>query len=445
MGPSQKTVLIGTSLGDNPVPRHFAALARELTNVGYRAALLVHGPDDDRSYVDPRISILRWPSPRPTGLADALFFDRLLREYRPCCAISNFGSNNLMTMLGALHCVPVRVIWHHTLSDQTLLDSQNGSWTILLQNLRARIVWRWATHLAANSNAMKQDLVEVFGLPTSRCRVFWNCLEDPMPRGGPFAGPENKCHFVCVGRFAHSKGQDVVIRALVAVARHFPKVRVEFIGEGKQRETCTRLADALGVAKHCSFSGRLPHPYVLRQMAAARASLVPSRAEAFGLVCIESMAVGVPVIGSRTGGIAEVVRDRIDGLLFPPGDHAGLARQMIEIINNDQSHSQMRAECRRRFLENFEISRAVVTQARWLDSIIARSDGSGSRSGSYPPGDTTFNPEGGDGPCAFGSSAPIVGVPERELPIKSVAIGAAIVFVTPKSSTHVQSGNWRPA
>lgn len=423
MGPSQKTILIGTSLGDNPVPRHFAALARELTNAGYRVALLVHGPDDDRSYVDPRIPVLRWPSPRPTGLSDALFFNRLLREYRPCCAISNFGSNNLMTMLGALHRVPVRVMWHHTLSAQTLLDSQRGSWTICLQNLRAKIVWRWATHLAANSNAMKQDLVEVFGLPISRCRVFWNCLEDPMARGGPFAGPESNCHFVCVGRFAHSKGQDVVVRAVAAVAPHFPDVRVEFIGEGKRRETCAKLAAALGVAKHCSFSGRLPHRDVLRQMAVARATVVPSWAEAFGLVCIESMAVGVPVIGSRTGGIAEVVRDGIDGLLFPPGDDVALTRQMIELINNDRLHRQMAAECRQRFLEKFEISKAVVAQARWLDSIIARSNGSGAQSEvrylppfkeANPLGGTTSNAEGGDGPCALGSSAPIVGFPERE-------------------------------
>jgi glycosyltransferase involved in cell wall biosynthesis len=380
---SQKTILIGTSLGDNPVPRHFAALARELTNACYRVALLVHGPDNDRTYVDPRISVLRWPSPRPTGLADALFLDRLLREHRPCCVISNFGAINTMTVLGALHRVPVRVIWHHTLSKQNLLDAQKSSWVVRLQMLRAKMIWRLATHLVGNSNAMKQDLVDVFGLPASRCRVFWNCMEDPMVSGEALlvAGTESRSRFVCIGRFAHSKGQDIVVRALAAVVPRVPNVSVEFIGDGQGQERCKKLTAELGVARHCSFLGRLPHAEVLRKMASARATIVPSRAEAFGLVCIESLAVGVPVIGSRTGGIAEIIRDQVDGLLFPPEDHAELARQMIQVINDEQFYRQMAAEGRRRFLENFEISKTVAAQARWLVDITASSNGNGDPSG----------------------------------------------------------------
>src|ERR1035441_9663687 len=100
-GPSRNTILIGTSLGDNPVCRHFAALGRMLANLGYEVSLLVNGPNQDRSYVDDRISVLRWPSLRPIHLADALFFNRLLSVARPCCIISNFGANNVMLPLGA--------------------------------------------------------------------------------------------------------------------------------------------------------------------------------------------------------------------------------------------------------------------------------------------------------------------------------------------------------
>lgn len=191
------------------------------------------------------------------------------------------------------------------------------------------------------------------------------------------ADTESECHFVCVGRFAHSKGQDIVVRAVAAVLPHLPDVRVEFIGDGKGQEDCRKLAAELGVAQQCSFSGRLLHTEVLRKMASMRATLVPSRAEAFGLVCIESLALGVPVIGSRTGGIAEVIRDGVDGLLFPPDDHAALARQMMEIIHNKRMHLQMAANGRRRFLENFEIAKAVAAQAKWLGAVIASSAGSG--------------------------------------------------------------------
>lgn len=376
LAPSKKAVLIGTSLGDSPVSRHFAALARELVDMRYSVTLLVHGQQNDRSYVDPRVSVLRWPSLRATGLANALFFNGILREHRPCCIVSNFGAINSMSVLGARHRVPVRIIWHHTLSSQNLLDAHKNSLVMRLQILRAKIVWRCATHFVGNSNAAKHDLVQIFGFPASRCWVFWNCMDDPMSPDEvlPETVSESKSHYVCVGRFAHSKGQDIVVRAVAAAVKYIPDVIVEFIGDGERKETCRRLAAELGVAGHCSFSGCLLHGDVLKKMASARATIVPSRAEAFGLVCIESLAVGVPVIGSRTGGIAEVVRDRVDGLLFPPEDHAALARQMIELVHNQRLHRQMAIDGRRRFLENFEISKAVAGQARWFDSIIAKSE-----------------------------------------------------------------------
>ena len=171
---------------------------------------------------------------------------------------------------------------------------------------------------------------------------------------------------MCVGRFSPSKGQDIAIRALKVVVERFPDARVLFIGHGAEQARCERLASELGIAAQCSFLGPLPHREVLKHLASAHATVVASWSEAFGLVNIESMAVGVPVIGSRTGGIAEIVRDGVDGLLFPPGDHDALATRMIQLIENVSLRRQMAASARLRFLEHFESSRAVQTQARWI-------------------------------------------------------------------------------
>jgi glycosyltransferase involved in cell wall biosynthesis len=157
---------------------------------------------------------------------------------------------------------------------------------------------------------------------------------------------------------------------MAEVARRLPSVRLDFVGDGPGRKECEQLAHELGVAGHCSFAGGVPHPEVLSRMAGAWATVVPSRAEAFGLVNIESLAVGTPVIGSATGGIAEIVRDRVDGLLFPPGDHKALARCMIELAQNQALRNQMSVSCRQRFLDHFELSRAVKTQADWLCGLI---------------------------------------------------------------------------
>lgn len=369
-----ETVLIGTSLGESPVCRHFAALGRELANLGYAVSLLVDGRDGDRSYLDERISVLRWPSPRPTRLADALFLNRRLSQSRPSCIISNFGANNLMLTLGALRQVPVRVHWYHTLLAQNRLDMRGSRLRARLQFMRARIIYRCATHTVANSGAAKRELLEELGIRPNTCHVFWNCLDNPASdaAGRISASSQDPCSFVCVGRFAPSKGQDVLVRAIARAARALPQLKVDFIGQGPTSGECRALSAELGVTERCRFLGYLPHDDVLKRMTAARATIVPSRCESFGLVVIESMAVGVPVIGSRTGGISEIIRDGVDGWLFPPEDDRALADRIVDLGQNDLRRSQMSQESRRRYLQHFETSMAVTQQAKWLNQIIRR-------------------------------------------------------------------------
>jgi glycosyltransferase involved in cell wall biosynthesis len=371
-------VLIGTSLSDRPIQRHFAALGRELIELGHQAALLVHGPTDDSCVVDPRVRILRWPSPRPTRLADMLFFDRLVRRLKPRCVVSNFGSQSIMMTIGGLRGVPMRIHWHHTLSSQVEADWPGNRLVLRLLRLRARIPFSFVTHAIANSKATRQDLIDTFGVPERKCHVFWNSLEDPLADPvlalAARAQRPNPRRFVCVGRFAASKGQDVLLKAMAEVVQQHPDLNVEFIGGGPFRVFCEELAGRLGVARNCVFAGSLPHPKVLSALAGSWATVVPSRNEAFGLVNIESMAVGVPVIGSNTGGTAEIIRDGVDGFLFPPGDHKALAGRMVELMENKDLRARMATPARRRFLEHFEISHAVQTQARWIIQQVRRAE-----------------------------------------------------------------------
>ena len=374
-----KTVVIGTSLRDLPVQRHFAALGHELVQLGYEVALVVYGPIDDACIVDPRIRVSSWPSPRPTHLADVVFFDRLVRRLKPSCVLSNFGARAIMMTIGGLRRVPVRIHWHHTLSSQIDADATDSPLMLRLLRLRARIPFSFVTHAVANSDAARQDLIGTFGVTAQKCQVFWNSLADPFADANlalaSRANPLRPRHFVCVGRFAPSKGQDVLLKAMASVVPRYPDVSLEFVGDGASRASCEELAGQLGVTRNCVFAGSLPHPMVLSRMAGAWATVVPSRNEAFGLVNIESMAVAVPVLGSNTGGITDIVRDGVDGFLFPPGDHEALARRMIELMEHDGLRARMAANARRRFLDHFEISHAVQTQARWIIAQVQNTAG----------------------------------------------------------------------
>jgi glycosyltransferase involved in cell wall biosynthesis len=311
-------------------------------------------------------------------MADALFLDGLVRELKPCCVISHFGASALMMTVGAFRRVPTRIRWYHTLSTQldgdTTKHSKIGQW---LKRFRSRVVYKLATHIVANSDAAKQDLMKTFHVAKSKCQVFWNALQDPLGNSAfaerVKAVGSDRNRFVCVGRFDPSKGQDIALRAVARVVRQLPDAKLEFIGDGSTWRYCQSLARELGIAARCTFPGRLSHQEVLLRIASARATIAPSRAEAFGLVNIESLALGVPVIGSNTGGIAEIVRDRVDGLLFPPGNYEALGQGMIELAQNEPLRSKMSVNCRKRFLDSFELSQAVKTQADWISRTIGTS------------------------------------------------------------------------
>lgn len=365
---------IGTTLGNNPVPHHFVALSNELVHRGHRVVILAPHRKSELENDKSNPAIYSWPSDRPTQLRDAAFLRRLVQKYRPSCFIANFVAVNVMTTMGCMMHVPVRVAWYHTVTGQLMHDNAMAGWKRRLLAVRKSFVYQAATHLIANSAASADDLQQTYAVPKSKCRVFHNAIADPFSNGMRMENPVPDGRFVCVGRLYPSKGQDILIKAVALLRNKNPSLQVEFIGEGPSQETYERLARQLGVRDKCTFSGRLDHTEVLRRMSTALATIVPSRSEAFGLVNIESLAVGTPVIASSVGGIVEIIRDRLDGFLVPPDDPDALAARMNQLFSNPHLRREMRVHAREQFLARFEQRRAVLEQADWHETLVSKSE-----------------------------------------------------------------------
>ena len=362
---------IGTTLGENPVSVHCETLARELIGRGHRCVLLTPHRRVDLENHAGNPAVYTWPSERPTKWRDARFLRGLIRQFKPSCLIANFASVNVMMTQGWLCRIPVRVAWYHTITSQIEQDHPQSPWKAALLRVRKRFIYSVATRLAANSHASARDARDVFGIPESKIQVFHNALADPMNED-LIDSEIISGRIVCVGRFDPSKGQDVLIRALPIVCKKIPSAHVEFIGEGSSMETCKQLAARLGILERCTFSGQVGHGEVLRRMSTAVATVVPSRSEAFGLVNIESMAVGTPVIASNVGGIPEIVRDGVDGLLVPPDNPAALVAALKTILSDSHLRREMHNNARQRFLSEFELTRAVRKQADWLENELKK-------------------------------------------------------------------------
>jgi len=139
-------------------------------------------------------------------------------------------------------------------------------------------------------------------------------------RPGEGEGPvrPGRAKIISVSNLKKTKGIDLNIRALAALANRFPNIQYDIIGDGEERPSLERLAAELGLSGRVFFRGKLPHAEVLRQMASADIFCLPSWQEGFGAVYIEAMSQGIPAIGVQGEGISDVIVSGQNGLLVRP-------------------------------------------------------------------------------------------------------------------------------
>lgn len=149
-----------------------------------------------------------------------------------------------------------------------------------------------------------------------------------------------------VGSLITRKGVDTLVRAMAQVVTTLPDHRLVVVGEGPEQATLAGLAASLGIAAQVEFVGFLPQADVARWMQRARLFVLPSNEEGQGVVVLEAMASGTPVVASNVGGIPEVVVEGT-GLLAPPGNAEVLAAQMLSLLEDAAYWQQLSLAGRR--------------------------------------------------------------------------------------------------
>lgn len=134
----------------------------------------------------------------------------------------------------------------------------------------------------------------------------------------------------CVGRLEAFKGHDVLLAAWSGVVEQRPGANLYIAGNGSRREMLQEQAVAAGIAHSVHLLGHLSADEVHQWMAASDLFVLPSRSEPFGIVLLEAMSHGLPVVASRVGGIPEVVPASGDVRLVPAEDHVALEQAMLD-------------------------------------------------------------------------------------------------------------------
>ena len=147
-----------------------------------------------------------------------------------------------------------------------------------------------------------------------------------------------------VSRLEPIKGMDLVVPAFAEVLKRFPEVRLLVVGDGSLRATMEQQAAELGCADRITWVGRQPQEDLAQWYGQMDIVLMPSRSEGFGLTAIEAMANGCVMVASNVGGLPEVVRDGVCGLLHRTEDVHDMADMVSSLLGDKELYNRLRTQ-----------------------------------------------------------------------------------------------------
>ena len=222
----------------------------------------------------------------------------------------------------------------------------------------------WLTYEARRvltcSDHMRWEVNQLFDLPDNKTVVIPNGVDvEAFAVGAADGAAARSAHapggplVVSAGRLVHEKGVQDLLDAAAILKRRHAGLRVVVAGEGPHDGELRRQAERLGLGDTVDFVGFVAGEALPRLLAAADCFAIPSRYEPFGMVALEAMAAGTPVVAGRSGGLAEFIRHGDTGLTHTPADATELADAISRVLDDADLAARLRSAgdemVRRRF------------------------------------------------------------------------------------------------
>ena len=158
---------------------------------------------------------------------------------------------------------------------------------------------------------------------------------------------EKKGYILFVGRLHRVKGVDVLMEAAAEVLKK-KKIHFLIVGTGEEEGRLREIVRSKKIESYVHFKGKKSGEDLRKLMGEAEVLVLPSRSEAFPLTVVEALAAGTPVIASRVGGVAEIIRNEREGLLVPPEDPKALAEAILYLMENRELREELMENARKR-------------------------------------------------------------------------------------------------
>lgn len=300
---------------------------------------------------------------------------RLLGQRRPALIHAHFGIEGVYALpLARRLGVPLVTTFHGfdaTLSTGALLCSPAWANYPLF---RRRLAQQGDLFLCASSFIRERMLA--LGFPEERTHVHYIGVNTGAIR--PREADEETPVILAVARLVEVKGIEYLIRAFARLVPRVPEVELVIIGEGPLKRRLQALARSLGVAARVRFLGAQSHDQVLAWMRKSAMFVLPSvrtrtgRSEGLGMVLLEAAASGVPMVGTRHGGIPEVIVEGKTGCLAAERDSDELAARMVELFADSARRARMARNARALVETRFDLRKQTEKLEDFYDEIVTR-------------------------------------------------------------------------
>ena len=251
-----------------------------------------------------------------------------------------------------------------------------------LQRHISNLEW-WLTYEAWKviccSQYMRGEIQYIFQLPEDKIRIIPNgvkaedfAVQEDFDRASfrRFYAADNERIVYFVGRLVHEKGVDVLLEAVPLVLAQDQQVKFVIAGKGPAEYALRERAHQLGVSQKIYFAGFVDDQVRNRLYACADVAVVPSLYEPFGIVALEAMAAGVPVVVSDTGGLSEVVRHGENGLRAYPGNPRSLADNILAYLKAPDFAAYIKERAAREVREKYNWALAAAKTSAVYHEVL---------------------------------------------------------------------------
>jgi glycosyltransferase involved in cell wall biosynthesis len=238
----------------------------------------------------------------------------------------------------------------------------------LLLNLRSKPVLRSADARIALTDDMRKKIKNIckrdaFVVPNGiNLEVFGNSIK--------LRNIKKEQKILFVGSLVPVKGVRYLIESMKAIKNNYSNVKLVIIGDGTEKHELEKLVIEFGLSDCVSFVGKVSNHKISQYMIESDIFVLPSLSEGFGIVLLEAMASGLPIIASNVGGIPSLIQNGVNGFLVEPGNPEKIAEKILFLFNDRETMIKI-SEGNKKAVEKYDWEKiAVQLEDIYLKCII---------------------------------------------------------------------------